>query len=640
MKLILTTLFVLGLSCCFLRAEDAALDKQIAGIAAQLGVEKEADREKPQVELEKLEMAASVPGKDAERTAYCKAVAGALGNELPVPAKLWLLRSLERVGRFESVGVEQKLLADPDENVCDAAMRALAHNSSEESAAILSHLILKSTEPKTRAALIDALGFKKNPAAQKLFAEESQNADEGVRHAARAALAKIGHRADSGAMQEAAALIDLARSGNAADIPKLIAGLEAPNIKVRQAAVQALSLCKAPEMTAALTQKLSAAPTNLKPALLTVLAQRGDKSALIAIIAELKSEPSAVRVAALKALGKIGDGTCVAPLIALAGSAKDDELRALRESLDLMKGGDVDQALIGFLSGGDALVKREAVQRLAARIAVSAAPALVKLLNDPDQNVRKEALIALGAVGGKNELPGVLVIFTSPLKEVMSDENVAKAALSISRRNPDIEGRAEALIAAFKDAPESAHGPLLNVLAQLGGTKALDVVRGALKSSVKSTQDGAVRALANWSGAAPLADLLNIAKSTENETHRVLALRGYFRLAGLPGERPAQKSFEIVEDGLKAAKKSDDKKMALAAFADIDDFAAFKQCEALLNEPEIAEEACAALAKSARFFIKSHGHEVAAAMQTVLAKTKNDATKKLATDMKNKAAKA
>ena len=79
--------------------------------------------------------------------------------------------------------------------------------------------------------------------------------------------------------------------------------------------------------------------------------------------------------------------------------------------------------------------------------------------------------------------------------------------------------------------------------------------------------------------------------------------------------------------------------MALAALSDIDDFAAFKKCEELLNEPDIAEEVCAALAKNAKFFTQSHGPEVASAMQTVLTKSKNDATKKLATEIKNKASK-
>ncbi len=648
MKRHIPCLALLVIVCACTRAADPDASAQLAAIIPQLAVPNEAERLAPQNALEKLEFSVSAPDKDAARTAYCTAVAKALEAPLPTPTRLWLLRSLERVGRAESVAVETKLMSDPDETVRDAAIRALAANSSGEANMVILQGLKKETAPAVRIALLNALGFKRIPDSDRYIARDVMHADEGVRTAARNALARIGHRAETGAMVEVAKLYEMGRAGQSQDIPALLAGLDAPNLKVRQAAVQAIGMNPSFDMTTALVNKLKTVPTELKPALLAVLARRFDISSVsnidpkldsqpfrMTVAEELKSPDDAVKIAAAKALIDLGNHSSVAPLMALIGNASDSVQRAVREALDLMRGPDVDEALIGFLGNATPALRAEAAQRLGARQAESAAPALAGLLKDADGNVVSEALKALAAVGRKTELPAVLEVFSKTIVDA-DREQAAKSAWAIARRDPSLETRADSFIAAQKDAPDNQQALLLNILAQLGGPKALDTVRAALTSPNKSAQDGAVRALANWVDAAPLADTLAIAKSSDNETHRVLALRGYFRLAGLPGARPAKDTTQLILDGLAAAKKPDDKKLALASLAEVQDINAFKKCVELISDPAVTEEACAATVKSAKYFIKSHSAEVAAAMQTVSERAKSPTTKKTAADNKTK----
>ena len=69
--------------------------------------------------LERMCTEAGAPGS-AGRAAACEAVASRLAKAAP-PARVWMLRQLERYGRAESVAAVAALLSDADE-VVRAAM--------------------------------------------------------------------------------------------------------------------------------------------------------------------------------------------------------------------------------------------------------------------------------------------------------------------------------------------------------------------------------------------------------------------------------------------------------------------------------------------------------------------------------------
>ena len=621
-------------------AVKALLAKVIDALAAKECETNEVARKEPQICLDKIEFLVSRPGADAEREAFCKSLAERLGSELHAPAKVWLLKSLERIGKAESVGAEVKLLGDADETVRETARRALALNASDESSAELRKALDAATDTKARAAFIEALGFKRNKADAPIFEKEAQNADAGVKVAALGALAAQGVRKEAGVMEQAAELVDLGRAANAADIPKLVAALDSTNIKIRQAAVQAVNLNPSAEMTKALIEKLKAAQADVKPALIAVIAQRGDKTAL-PVLSELSAkEEGAVRVAAIQGIGYLGDASSVAPLMALAVSGKGDEQRCARESLDRVNGADVDKTFVAFLKNENLDTVKEAAQRLAARNAASAAPELTDLLTHSDQNVRIEALKALGAVGGNGYMALAAVLTVLGTTEVEAErDQAAKTIVAISRRLPEADGHVDVLVAALKVGSEPAHIALLTALGQIGGSKALDAVRAAMSDASEKTKDAAFRALTNWPDAAPMNELLSLAQSSTNETHRVLALRGFVRMAGLPGARSPKETLALFAGAHTAIKSADDRKLFLSALSEIKDFGAVDACAQFIADPAVSEEACVATVKAAKNFESGHKDGVAAAMKTVLEKVKNAKTKEQAQAILDKQAK-
>lgn len=619
-------------------AVKALLAKVIDALAAKECETNEVARKEPQNSLDKIEFFVSRPGADAEREAYCKLLAERLAGELHAPAKIWLLKSLERIGKAESVAAEVKLLSDADETVRETARRALALNASDESSVELRKALDTATEPKARIALIEALGFKRNKADAPIFEKEAQNTDAGVKAAALAAFTAQGVRKEAGVMEQAAELVDMARSANAADIPKLVAALDSPIIKIRQAAVQAVNLNPSAEMTKALIEKLKAAQADVKPALIAVIAQRGDKTALSTLSELSAKDEGAVRVAAIQGIGYLGDDSSVAPLMALAVSGKGDEQKYARESLDRVNGADVDKALAVYLKNENLETVKEATQRLAARNTSSVAPELTALLAHSDQNVRIEALKALGSVAGKEALAAVLGVLSKTEIEAERDQ-AAKTIVAISRRLPETDGHVDALVEALKGGSEPARIALLTALGQIGGSKALDAVRAAMSDASEKIQDAAFRSLTNWPDAAPMTELLALAKSAKNDTHRVLALRGFVRMAALPSPRAPQDTLVLLSSAYDAVKTTEDRKLYINALSEVKHFTAIGACAAFIKDHTVTEEACIATVKVAKNFESGQKEHVTTAMKTVLENTKNAKTKEQAQAILDKQAK-
>ncbi len=613
-------------------AVKALLAKVIDALAAKECEANEVARKEPQTCLDKIEFLVSRPGADAEREAFCKSLAERLAGELHAPAKIWLLKSLERIGKAESVGVEVKLLSDADETVRETARRALALNASDESSAELHKTLQAATDPRARAALIEAIGFKRNRFDVQLFLEEGKNSDVDVKAAAKGALAAQGVMTMSKTMGQARELV--AKH----DLTEVMAALDSPQKFLWQAGIEVVNSDHSAEMTKAVVDKLKVAQPFVKPALIAALAHRGDKAALPALLEQTASDSETVRLGAIQVIGYLGDESTVKPLMELAVSGKGEEQRSARESLDRLHGADVDKTLAAFLKNDNLDTVKEAAQRLAGRNSSGTAPELTALLTHSDKTVRIEALKALGSVGGKDALTAVLGVLGKTEIEVERDQ-AAKTIVAISRRLPETDGHVEALVAALKDGSEPARIALLTALGQIGGAKALDSVRAAMSDAGDKTKDAAFRALTNWPDAVPMNELLSLAQSSTNETHRVLALRGFVRMAGLPGARSPKETLALFAGAHTAIKSADDRKLFLSALSEIKDFGAVDACAQFISDPAVSEEACLATVKAAKNFESGHKDGVAAAMKTVLEKVKNPKTKEQAQAILDKQAK-
>jgi HEAT repeat protein len=104
-----------------------------------------------------------------------------------------------------------------------------------------------------------------------------------------------------------------------------------------------------PEVTKALVQELPKLPAAGQVQLLSALGDRGDATALPAVIEAGKSQDESVRVAALRAVGQLGSVADIPLLAERAAATKGAEQKAAREGLYRLRGPEVDAAVLKSL---------------------------------------------------------------------------------------------------------------------------------------------------------------------------------------------------------------------------------------------------------------------------------------------------
>ncbi|MBM4030861.1 MAG: hypothetical protein FJ291_03650 [Planctomycetes bacterium] len=663
---------------------EAAHAKLLDALLPQLGSEKPDVRGESQRLYEKLCWRASRPGAEAERSAAVKAILARLKPELPKPAILTLLERLENIGGEECVAAVAKFLDAKDAEppfVREAARCALLKNPSPKAIEALRDALAQAGSPEWRAGLVNALGERRDraamPALIKLAADESQP----VRLAAIEALARIGDKAAANILARASkgapprlwraaiasyllladrlveqgdkagalklyqnlleaedyvkcgALIGVGRAGGPAEMSAIFESLADRDAEIRAAAMMALELMPPEAVKAAATDKLKSAAPELKVVLLKLLAARGEKGMLPILVAAASDADEGARIAAYEGVAKLGDESVVPALVAALSKAQGKELEAVRNAAARIPGEPTTRALVKAMEGAATPLRVELLRTLAARKDAAAVPALLKAAEDKEDAVRSEAFKALGAYAGEEALPGLVGLL---IKADDKDRAAAeRAVIAACGRAKDEEKRADAVLATLPKAEGPARGALLRVLGKLGGKRALEAVRGGLKDANAEVKEAALRALADWPDGSVAPDLLEVAKGTESVQHHVLALRGCLRVLALPGERSADERLKLLAGAMRAARRPDEKKEALAAMGNVPSPEALKAVEPFLDDEALKAEAAVAAVKIASALTGSAPEAAKAALKKLLDAAPNDDVKKQAQEALN-----
>jgi HEAT repeat protein len=649
--------------------------KVVDSLVPDMGSEDMGKRGGAQGTLERIAFQACRPGAEADRMACSKALAGQLTDDVAVPARVWIIRQLERIGKAEAVTQLAKAMDDKDALVRESARRAMLKNPAKEANVALVAALAAAKTPEWRVAVINAIGEKRDAANVAVLVKDAGSEDDAVRTAAICALAKTGDKgaidavaagmtkgsdlakrtatdayllladglADKGDKAAAlaiyktmltahghlkcAGIIGVARAGTVADLPTLFDALADVDAKVRGAGADALAMMPGKDVTDAIVAKIKTAGAPIKPTLLRALAQRGDKTTAPVFVAAAADEDEAVRVEALRGLGLVGDATAIPLLLKAAATSTGTVQDVAREALARIVAADVDKALMAAIDGQDTKLRAEVIRALSIRHVTAAGPALLKAAEDADTTVRNEAIKALGAVAGFDSMPAVVAILVKTTDDGSRNE-AGNALIRMAGRESDADKRVEPILTALGTSTGTAKFMLFSVLGRLGGAKSLQACQAALKDSDEKIKDAALRALAEWPDIAAAADLLEVAKTATDEKVQVLAIRGYIRVVRLQNGRPAAENAKMLVAALETAKRAEEKKQALGGLRECRDIVAFNAVAPCLDDAALKEEAAQAVVNIARDLWQKNTAPVEAAMKKVLEVSKNkDSTK-------------
>jgi len=410
--------------------------------------------------------------------------------------------------------------------------------------------------------------------------------------------------------------------------PLVAAALKAEKPKLRLSAAKLACELGGVEI---LNPVLSTLPTFPKDVQTAILGMVNEKATLPAVLAAADSGEEDIRVAALGAIGRLGDESVVPLLLPIATAGGGSEQATARKSLEQLRGADVDRALVSAAQDGETAQRIEAIRTLAARTTTSAIPTLLELAKDAEQNARIEAIGAVGTIAGCQAFPRMLQILTEAESE--KDRGAAeKASITIGQRTRAIhhDWAAERVLTFMPDQSADVRCSLLRVLATIRSDKSLDGLREAIGDADASVKDAAVRGLVNWPDAAPIEDLLELARSSESQVHKVLALRGVTRMAVLSDERPAQQKVKLLAEAMDAAARPEERKLVLGALAEIGHPAALELALGYLADESLEDEAATAVVKIAKSVQKTDLNAAGAAIRKVLDVCKSPTARQLA----------
>jgi len=654
------------------RAADGAmteLDKALAAVATW----KSGDNSGPLKTVESTVMAVAKDPK--QRDAVEQRLIRTLGSAASIEGRSFICRQLRTIGTGRSVAALEALLTDAD--LSHMARYALGRLEDPAAGAAL-HRALGKTEGSLKAGIINTLASRRYAKALGDITPLVASSDKTVAWSAVEALAWFGTPEAAAALESArrtakgeqllqingallkcaARLVADGRKADAARIyrtfyspkqprhirlgalrglavalgaeaaPLITDAIKSDDPQLRASAIRFMTMVTGEDATKAFVAMLPSLPPDSQVLVIRSLAIRGEASAAPVITKATTSEHAAVRVAAIEALGAVGDVTSVA-LLSRTAAASGAEQQAARASLQQLSGKDVDAALLRAISTGETNVRLEVIRALVARRTTDAFAQLLKTTGDDDAAVRRAAIGAVGSLGGAKDLPALLALMIKPKEpgdHGAVEQAVGTAFLAVS----DLDVRAQAVLGALAGAPAEAKPTLIRLLGRAATPQALAAVRTAMKDANPDVRNAAIRTLAAWPDASPAEELLALAKSSTDLTHKVLFLRGYVRMAGMSSD-PTKMYLRAMD----LAKRPEDKRMVLAGLGSSSSAEALRVARQYLADPQLKAEAALAAVEIAGRLRNLDGAYAKASLQNILAVVKDADIRKKAIEILN-----
>jgi len=489
------------------------------------------------------------------------ALRGALARTLP-PVETGIVVSLGRLRDEASVDAIRALLASKDAPTAAAAADALGKIAN---AAARSALLATPPSPAVSEALLR-------------LAEQSNAADA----------AGIYRRLSAGGQSEAvqvAALEGWSRVDLKQATPLLHAALKSGSVRLQGMAVRELARIEG----VALAREIPNVPELAQVQIIAALTDSGRPDVRPILVRGVASESEGVRVASLNGLAKLGTAADVAMLANRAAAATGDEQAAARAALGSIRDGAADAAILESLPAAEPKAKVELIRAVGARDIASASDVLLGAATNTNRAVRLESVRALRETAGSRQVPALvgLLVKASSENERKELERTVAAAISRSQGSPVAE-----VVKAYRSAgDDGVRTSLLNVMSAAGNSEALPVVRQALQDSHADIQRAALNALSAWPTPAPLDDLLTLARSAGDTNRRILALRGYIKLAQIPTNRRPAETAGLLNTAMALAARPEEKRTVLAAVQKVVCPESLEVARSALEDPAVAAEA-------------------------------------------------
>lgn len=373
-------------------------------------------------------------------------------------------------------------------------------------------------------------------------------------------------------------------------VQRVIEAIRKPEMPIFQGmAAQIVAETSGADATRVYADALATLPVEAQVALLRGLAGRGDLAARTQVAQAANHADKAVKCAAIQALAVLGSAEDVPALTALMASEDTDIAQDAQASLSAIESDGVDAAIATAIPAASPAVQAQLLASLTERRAPQALPKAVEGLGAQEAPVRLASLETLSVLGNKEHAAAVIAAFEQAKED--AERGAAEDALGAlcTRFGEEL---LPAVIEKMSGGPLEMRTAMLRTLAKIRGAKALEQVVAALKDSDMAFRNEALRELSDWPTADAAPQLLELAKSPEENLH-VLGLRGYTRLARNEADGGAK--INMLTAAMALTRKPEEKWAVLAAWGTLIAPQSLDAVQPLLADPAVRDEAASAL---------------------------------------------
>jgi HEAT repeat protein len=385
-------------------------------------------------------------------------------------------------------------------------------------------------------------------------------------------------------------------------LPMMLEAIVGPPGPTQTAALQLVHEFKSAEATKAFVDALPKVSIPVQIALIGGLSQCDDPAAAPAIATFAGSSSPHVRLAALNALAALGDAATVPVLAEAAASRTGTEQAAARQSLVLLRRGDITGALLSQLKAGQPPVQVESARALGERGDPGAIPNLLQSARGGTDSARKAAFQALALLTDQPQA-GALVELVVGANNATARAEAVDALNAAFQRIKAKRGQLDAglYLSALASSPTEAKAALLSISSSLAEPQVRAALRAAVGDPNPVVRTAAIRALCDTIDPELLPDVLRVARTDTDETLRALAIGGCRRLTSLEdGSKLSTKErLDVLQQMHHLRLNAEQKRVVLAGLAEIPELDALKLVEPWLEDGAVRNEAAQAAIKIA-----------------------------------------
>jgi hypothetical protein len=334
----------------------------------------------------------------------------------------------------------------------------------------------------------------------------------------------------------------------------------------------------------------------------------------------------------LKVLGQIGDISTAAVLLKAAGS-DGSEAAIARDSLRMLDSEGVDEAITEYMKKMTPDAKADLIDVLSDRNATVAIDAVFAETQSRDAKVRRAAFKAIGRLAGPEHIDRAVNLIENLDSDAVRRE-AEGAVVSVAKKIPEKSKRADTTIAALKREKHIENRcSFIRILGRIEGVGAFETVNDLIDDENEQVRDTAVGVISSWNDVEALDTLYEIFQNSDNETHRILALRGYVRLLRQDRQTPAAKKAEILGEIIGQVDTVAEKKNVLGGLALVKHPSAMTVVDKYINDPQVKDEAMLAAIQIARATVGARPDQAKTTALEIVKTTSNDTVRKQAQNL-------